>query len=85
MKSVFKFFATLASLAALAGGAYLIYKNFFAKEEEFDFDDDFEDEEDCTSREYVSINITTDEAETEEDCADASEEACNVADCEDED
>ena len=40
MKKVFKFFAALASLAAVAGGAYLVYKNFFAKEDEdFDFDD----------------------------------------------
>ena len=44
MKKVFKFFATLASLAAVAGGAYLVYKNFFAKEDDdFDFDDSFGD------------------------------------------
>lgn len=69
MKKIFKFFAAIASLAAVAGGAYLVYKNFFAKEEEdFDFDDSFDDEEDPTaSREYVSINITTDETEVEED------------------
>ena len=30
MKKVFKFFAALASVAAVAGGAYLVYKNFFA-------------------------------------------------------
>lgn len=66
MKKVFKFFATLASLAAVAGGAYLVYKNFFAKEDDdFDFDDSFGDEEDMASREYVSINITTDETEEE--------------------
>ena len=47
MKKVFKFFAALASLAAVAGGAYLVYKNFFAKEEDdFDFDDSFGDEDD---------------------------------------
>jgi uncharacterized membrane protein YebE (DUF533 family) len=33
MKKIFKFFAALASLAAIAGGAYLVYKNFFSKEE----------------------------------------------------
>ena len=77
MKKIFKFFATLASIAAVAGGAYLVYKNFFAQEDEdFDFDDSFDDEEDLASREYVSINITTDEAEeeaseTEEVVADA--------------
>ena len=67
MKKVFKFFAALASVAAVAGGAYLVYKNFFAKEEEdFDFDDSFDDEDTMASREYVSINITTDETEEEE-------------------
>ena len=77
MKKIFKFFATLASIAAVAGGAYLVYKNFFAQEDDdFDFDDSFDDEEDLASREYVSINITTDEAEeeaskTEEVVADA--------------
>lgn len=71
MKKVFKFFATVASVAAVVGGAYLVYKNFFAKEEDdFDFDDSFDDEDD--SREYVSINITTDEDEAD---ADVTEEA----------
>lgn len=78
MKKIFKFFATLASLAAVAGGAYLVYKNFFAKEEDdFDFDDSFGDEEDMASREYVSINITTDE--TEEEAAESTEDAENTA------
>lgn len=68
MKKVFKFFAALASLAAVAGGAYLVYKNFFAKEEEdFDFEDSFDNEDTMASREYVSINITTDEAEEEDE------------------
>ena len=72
MKKVFKFFATVASIAAVVGGAYLVYKNFFAKEEDdFDFDDSFEDDED--SREYVSINITTDEEDAAEE-ADVTEE-----------
>ncbi len=72
MKKVFKFFAALASVAAVAGGAYLVYKNFFAKEDEdFDFDDSFDDEDDLASREYVSINITTDETEEEETSEDA--------------
>lgn len=78
MKKVFKFFATLASLAAVAGGAYLVYKNFFAKEEDdFDFDDSFGDEEDMASREYVSINITTDE--TEEETAESADDAETTA------
>ena len=74
MKKVFKFFAALASIAAVAGGAYLVYKNFFAKEDDdFDFDDSFGDEDDMASREYVSINITTDETEEEEELAEADE------------
>lgn len=81
MKKVFKFFAALASLAAVAGGAYLVYKNFFAKEEDdFDFDDSFGDEEDLASREYVSINITTDETEEE---ATEPEELSDSTDAED--
>lgn len=69
MKKIFKFFATVASLAAVAGGAFLVYKKFFATEEDdFDFDDSFDDDEDPTaSREYVSINITGDDTETEAD------------------
>lgn len=69
MKKVFKFFVALASLAAVAGGAYLVYKNFFAKDDsDFDFDDSFGDEEvSDASREYVSINITTDETEEEDE------------------
>jgi len=78
MKKVFKFFAALASVAAVAGGAYLVYKNFFAKEDEdFDFDDSFGDEDDIASREYVSINITTDETEEEE--ASEADEVIDIA------
>jgi len=80
MKKVFKFFAALASVAAVAGGAYLVYKNFFAKEDEdFDFDDSFGDEDDMASREYVSINITTDETEEEETEASETEEVIDIA------
>ena len=75
MKKIFKFFAALASIAAVAGGAYLVYKNFFAKEDEdFDFDDSFDDEEDLASREYVSINITTDETEEDSEVTEDSAE-----------
>ncbi len=75
MKKVFKFFAALASIAAVAGGAYLVYKKFFSKEDEdFDFDDSFDDEEDAASREYVSINITTEEEETGDAAEDAAGE-----------
>ena len=78
MKKVFKFFAALASVAAVAGGAYLVYKNFFAKEDDdFDFDDSFGDEDDMASREYVSINITTDETEEEE--ASETDEVIDIA------
>ena len=78
MKKIFKFFATVASFAAVAGGAFLVYKKFFANEaDDFDFDDSFADEDDpSTSREYVSINITNDETEeeSEEETVDASAE-----------
>lgn len=85
MKKIFKFFATVASIAAVAGGAFLVYKKFFASEDEdFDFDDSFDDEvEDPTaSREYVSINITNEEteAETDEEETMDSEEAYEASD-----
>lgn len=64
MKKFFKFLCGAASVAAVAFGAYCVYKNVIAKEED---DDDFEDcfeEEDgeasAENREYVSINITDD-------------------------
>lgn len=64
MKKIFRFFAAVASITAVAGGAFLVYKKFFANEEEdFDFDDSFEDDEEAgtAEREYVSINITGDD------------------------
>ena len=72
MKKFFKFLCGAASVAAVAFGAYCVYKNVIAKDED---DDDFEDcfeEEDgevsTENREYVSINITeeTPAEETEE-------------------
>jgi Na+/H+ antiporter NhaB len=83
MKKFFKFLCGVASMAAVAFGAYCVYKNVIAKkdDEDFDdFDDCFEDEDTDTAeenREYVSINITeevTDTAEeAEEDFSDAEE------------
>lgn len=83
MKKFFKFLCGVASMAAVAFGAYCVYKNVIAKkdDEDFDdFDDCFEDEDTDTAeenREYVSINITeevTDTAEeSEEDFSDAEE------------
>ena len=75
MKKFFKFLCGAASVAAVAFGAYCVYKNVIAKDED---DDDFEDcfeEEDgevsTENREYVSINITeeTPAEETEEPAA----------------
>ena len=83
MKKVMKFLCGAASMAAVAFGAYCVYKNVIAKKEDDDFDDFddcFEDEEAEAdeNREYVSINITeeaTDEAEEEtEEVTDATEE-----------
>ncbi len=70
MKKFFKFVFGATALAAAAAGALYCYKKFFAcnKDNDDDFEDDlddleFDDEENDDSREYVSINITADEAE----------------------
>lgn len=73
MKKFGKFLFGTVSLAAIAAGAYYFYKNYIKKDASDDFDDfeddfeDFEDEDetdkDKDSREYVSINITSDESE----------------------
>ena len=63
MKKFFKFLCGLASVAAVAFGAYCVYKNVITKDDDEDFDDMFEDEDVEASpenREYVSINITED-------------------------
>ena len=84
MKKAFKFLCGAASMAAVAFGAYCVYKNVVAKPDDDDFDD-FEDyfedetpESTVENREYVSINIT-EEADTVEEAAeelaDAAEEA----------
>ena len=84
MKKFSKFIFGSVSLATLACGAYYVYKNFINKDssDEFDeFEDEFEDfdtEEDDEvttqdTREYVSINITSDEIE-EEAATEPSEE-----------
>lgn len=84
MSKIVKCLAGVASMAAVACGAYFVYKNVIAKEEEedFDFDDSFEEEDEDATREYVSIQITSDAAEeaTEEvaeeaPAADETEEA----------
>lgn len=77
MKKFGKFiFGTLA-VASVAAGAYYLYKTYIKKDSSDDFEDfeddfeDFEEDEEETeneSREYVSINITS-----EEDSADAEE------------
>ena len=85
MKKAFKFLCGAASMAAVAFGAYCVYKNVVAKQDDDDFDD-FEDyfedetpESTVENREYVSINITdevTDNSEeTAEELADAVENA----------
>ena len=76
MKKFFKFIAGVASVAALACGAYYFFKKYVCKEtadEDFDdFDDDLDDydttdsaDSSSDSREYFSINITSDQDETE--------------------
>ena len=89
MKKAFKFLCGAASMAAVAFGAYCVYKNVVAKQE----DDDFDDFEDCfedetpettvENREYVSINITEEVTDTAEEAAeetsDAVEEVADAA------
>ena len=69
MKKFIKFLLAVGSLAGLAAGGYYVYKNCIEKqnadlEDEFDEDEDFEDFDD-ESREYVSINISSEEAPAE--------------------
>lgn len=80
MKKVFKFFLGAASVAALAAGAYYVYKNYIEKkdddsDDDFDeFEDDFENTDKNDSREYVSINIVSEEP-TEEAASESEETA----------
>ena len=71
MKKFIKFLLAVGSLAGLAAGGYYIYKNYIAKKDadlvdDFDEEDDFDDFDEDDSREYVSINFTTEEAPAEE-------------------
>jgi hypothetical protein len=87
MKKFGKFLFGTVSVATLACGAYYLYKNLVNKDSSDDFDDfeddfedfDTEDEEDFESdktdtREYVSINITSDSLELDSE-PESSEEA----------
>lgn len=68
MKKFGKFIFGTAVLASLAAGAYYIYKTYIKRDSTDDFDDfedDFEDfdtdeDEENDSREYVSINLESD-------------------------
>lgn len=72
MKKFGKFLFGTVSVATLACGAYYLYKNFVNKDssddfdefedefEDFDTEDDVETESKADTREYVSINITSD-------------------------
>ena len=81
MKKFFKFLCGVASVAAVAFGAYCVYKNVIAKDEDDDdFDDCFDEEAvdaAAENREYVSINITEDAP-----VADADEEEVVTEDTE---
>lgn len=89
MKKFGKFLFGTVSIATLACGAYYLYKNLVNKDSSDDFDD-FEDEfedfdaedEDTTdsdkkdTREYVSLNITSEDSDqkpVEEEVAKAAE------------
>ena len=80
MKKFGKFLFGTLSVAAAVGGLYCLYKNSINKnaDEDFDdFDDAMEDEDESTvsvdpdNREYVSINITTEDSAADENAADA--------------
>lgn len=84
MKKFGKFLFGTLSLAAIGGGLYCLYKNLVNKDADDDFDDfddsmdDFDEDgadADPENREYVSINITTEESK-EEPAADGAEEGC---------
>lgn len=67
MKKFIKFLLAIGSLAGLAAGGYYLYKNYIEKKDadlvdDFDEEDDFDDFGEDDSREYVSINITTEES-----------------------
>lgn len=77
MKKFGKIVTGLAAAAAVSAGAYACYKKFVKKDtdESFDdFEDDLEEDDDEESREYVSINITSDDEKKEEEPAEATEE-----------
>jgi len=73
MKKFGKFIFGTFVVASVAAGAYYLYKTYIKKDSSDDFDDfeddfeDFDTEEDSEndSRDYVSINITS-EAATED-------------------
>ena len=71
MKKFFKFLLGVGALAGACAAGFACYKKFVAKNDEDDFDDfeddlEEDDEDDDDSREYVSINITSDEDKKEE-------------------
>ena len=77
MKKLSKFLLFTLSIAAVAAGAYLLYKKFVAKKDDDSSDcaceaeDDFTKTEKADAREYVSINITSEDSDDEVDTADA--------------
>lgn len=89
MKKFLKFVGGIASMAAVGFGAYCVYKNVIAKKEESadfdDFDDCFEEAEaEDSNREYVSINITAEEAADADETAAGSDDASEDSTLEDE-
>lgn len=85
MSKIVKCLAGVASMAAVACGAYFVYKNVIAKEDEdFDFDDSFEEEDEDATREYVSIQITSDAEEEATEETGAEEEVAEEAPAADE-
>ena len=84
MKKFLKFLCGAASMAAVAFGAYCVYKNVIAKKD----NDDFDDFDDCfddetvddadENREYVSINITEEDSEEVAEPEETTEESAEA-------
>lgn len=74
MKKLGKFIFGTLTLATIGAGAYYLYKTYIKKDTSDDFDDfedDFEDfeteeEDEKDTREYVSINISSEPDDTTE-------------------
>lgn len=94
MKKFCKFILGTLSIAAVAGGAYLLIKKLVCKDcsdsDAYGDDSDYfsseeTDSEDSSDREYVSINITTEPADSEPEAAEPEQSDSEPAEKESQD